>query len=221
MTSSTRVFNTELIFSVALNAAKSIAAPPREGGKKEALVSVIFAAVSLQAFLNELIESAQDFSNYADEPVIVSSFADLMSDLEKNRDSVETRFNMAHWMLSGRGFDKSAPPYQDFRLLFQVRNDMVHFKPDPLKEEGIAEPIVKVIERLRGKNILNDSPAPDSSRSWVHTIGTRSVAEWACNTTSLVTADIVSKLPASRWRSETEELTRAIRTVHFREGRGR
>ena len=137
-----------------------------------------------------------------------------MLDLEKIQGSAETRFNMAHYF-SGRPYDKASQPYQDFRLLFQVRNDLMHFKPDPLMEEGGVKPTPTIIARLQGLNILNNLPEPDSNRSWVHVLGTRAVAEWACNTASLVTADIVAKLPASIWRQTTEDVTQVIRTVHF------
>jgi hypothetical protein len=216
MDSISRVLNTELIFNIALEAAKSITAPPRQGGERSALVSVVFAAVSLEAFLNELIGLSQDYHSYFDDqPAVVSSFAQLMPDLEKIQGSVETRFNLAHWLLTGHPYDKASQPYQDFRLLFQVRNDLMHFKPDPLVEEGETKATPTIIARLQGLNILNNLPEPDSNRSWVHVLGTRAVAEWACNTASLVTADMVAKLPESIWRRTTEDVTQIIRTVHF------
>lgn len=217
MGSISRVLNTELIFNIALDAAKSITAPPRQGGEHAALVSVVFAAVSLEAFLNELIGLSQDYHEYFDnQPPVISSFAQLMSELEKIQGSIETRYNMAHWLITGRPYDKASQPYQNFRLLFQVRNDLVHFKPDPLIDEGGAKATPSIIARLQGLNILNNLPEPASNRSWVHLLGTRAVAEWACNTASLVTADMVAKLPTSTWRETTEDVTQMIRTVHFK-----
>ena len=78
---SSRVLNTEVIFDIALEAARRINGPRREGGKNEALVSVVFAAVSLETFLNELIELAQDFAEYANALPRTSAFAQLMSQL--------------------------------------------------------------------------------------------------------------------------------------------
>ena len=60
MNSTSRVLNTEVVFHIALDAAKSIAAPLRKGGERAALISVVFAAVSLEAFFNELVEMAQE-----------------------------------------------------------------------------------------------------------------------------------------------------------------
>jgi hypothetical protein len=210
---SIRVLNTEAIFEIALETAKRINAPRREGGKREALVSVVFAAVSLEAFLNELIELAQDFTEYEDALPMTSAFAQLMSQL--GRLPIVLRFNMAHWMLTGGPYDTNSQPFQALTLLFQIRNDLVHFKPDPLTEEGESKPLHTTLEKLRSKHILNDSPAPESNRSWIQSVGTKAVAEWACNATSLVAADLVSKLPMGAWRQAVEEVTRKISTVQF------
>jgi hypothetical protein len=216
MYSTSRVLNTEVVFNVALDAAKSIDAPSRKGGERAALISVVFAAVSLEAFFNELVELAQDFSEYEDAPPVVGTFAQLMSDLNKFRSPIAHKFQMAHWLLTGGPYDNDSEPFQELRLLFQVRNDLVHFKPDPLTEEGEPKPAHTTIEKLRSKKILNDSPEEDSSRSWIQSVGTRAVAEWACNACSLVTADLVSKLPEGVWRHGVEQVTGTIRTQHFR-----
>jgi hypothetical protein len=202
-----------MIFNIAVDTAKRMTSPRREGGKREALVSVVFAAVSLEAFLNELIELAQDYADTED--ASSAAFAQLMSDLEKLHSSIEIRFQMAHWLLTNGPYDAGSRPYQDFKLLFQVRNDLVHFKPDPLVEEGEPRPEHSTLEKLRSRNILNDSTAPESNRSWIHVIGTKAVAEWACNTASRVTADLVSKLPVGIWGETVEKVTRKISTVQF------
>ena len=211
--SSSRVLNTEVIFEIALEAAKRINAPRREGEKREALVSVVFAAVSLEAFLNELIELAQDFADYENALPMTSAFAQLMPQL--GRLPIVLRFNMAHWIVTGVPYDTNSQPFQALTLLFQIRNDLVHFKPDPLTEEGEPKPTHTTLDKLRSKRILSDSSAPESNRSWIQAVGTKAVAEWACNATSLVAADLVSKLPASAWRQAVEEVTRKIATMQF------
>lgn len=212
---SSRVLNTEVIFGIAHETAERINAPRREGGKREALVSVVFAAVSLEAFLNELVELAEDFASYEDPQPITCAFAELMSSLDTLHSSIELRFQMAHWLLTGGSYNTGSQPYQDFKLLFQIRNDLVHFKPDPLTEDGQTKPIPTTLERLRARNVLNDSIAPEHNRSWMHVVGTKAVAEWACNAASLVAADFVSKLPAGAWKQTVDEVTRRITTVQF------
>jgi len=211
--SSSRVLNTEVIFELALEAAKRINAPRREGGKRDALVSVVFAAVSLEAFLNELIELAQDFANYQNALPSISAFAQLMPQL--SRLPIVLRFQMAHWMLTGGPYDTNSQSFQALTLLFQIRNDLLHFKPDPLTEGGEPKPTHTTLGKLLSKHILNDSLAPESNRSWIQEVGTKAVAEWACNAASLVAAELVSKLPAGAWRQSVEEVTRKISTVQF------
>ena len=110
--------------SLSLNAARSIAAPFREGGQQPALTSIVFSVVSLEAFLNEVADIALEF--YAD-PAI-SLFVDFMVDAEKSRASLESKFVLSRWILAGQKFDRGSQPYQDFALLLGLRNDLVHFK---------------------------------------------------------------------------------------------
>ena len=55
--------NTGALFSIAANGAKRISTPYRHGGQGSALVSVVFAAASLEAFLSETVYLAE-FSNH-------------------------------------------------------------------------------------------------------------------------------------------------------------
>src|SRR5664280_953392 len=79
------------IFSVAVDAAKGIDAPPRKGGQMAALVSIVFAAAALEAFLNEAAYLAEismptvGGPETARDPAVVSTFAQIMEDVETAR----------------------------------------------------------------------------------------------------------------------------------------
>lgn len=134
-----RVFSTGSMLLVAVQAAKGIDGLPRDGGKSGALVSIVFAAVTLEAFLNESIEMACDYSQTPNEPKTTASYAHLMAEFQRSR--IEARYQMAHWVLTGAGYDKGSTLYQDFSLLFELRNNLVHFKPDaPLQIDRAAAP---------------------------------------------------------------------------------
>jgi hypothetical protein len=183
---------------------KEISTPPREGGKQATLVSLVFAETALEAFLNESIELSYDWSHSTKEPQMVSSFAQLMSDFEKSRIPLESRFQLAHWLLAGRAYDKGAQPYQDFALLMRIRNALLHYKPDPAlripgEEELYGTPNSNsALDSLRSKNILAELPAVTQA-SWILIVGTRAVAEWACHTASQMVLDFLAKLPQSGW----------------------
>ncbi|HXM94458.1 MAG TPA: hypothetical protein VOA64_09425 [Candidatus Dormibacteraeota bacterium] len=214
-----RLINAHSIFAIAVAAAKGINAPLRQGGKDSALISLVFAEASLEAFLNESIELASDNSHDAQEPQIVSSFAQLMPDFERSR--LESKFQLAHWMLTGKPYEKSAQPYQDFLLLMRVRNTLLHYKPDPpLGIPGEEQLTVvgstsnKVLDSLRSKNILADLQ-PGVQASWTAFVSTKAVGEWACNAASQMVLDFLSKLPPSSWESTLKFCYRAPFSVTF------
>src|SRR5207302_6903824 len=74
----------------------------------QALVSVVFSVVAVEAFLNEATEIAIDFSDLPSEPQVVSAFAECMVDAEKSRASLESKFALANWVLVGKKLDKGA-----------------------------------------------------------------------------------------------------------------
>jgi hypothetical protein len=215
-----RLLSAGTVFGIAVASAKGINAPPRQGGKDAALVSLVFAEASLEAFLNESIELACDRSNDTQEPQIVSSFAQLMSDFEGSRMPLESRFQIAHWMLTGKPYDKGVQPYQDFALLMRVRNALLHFKPDPalavsrMGELVLASNSNTLLDILRSKNILADI-APGVLASWIAFVGTKAAAEWACNTAGQLVLDFLSKLPPSSWESNLTFCYRASFSVNF------
>jgi hypothetical protein len=192
-----RFFEAGMLFNVALNAAKSINAEARTGGQLPTLTSVVFSVISLEAFLNEMTESAEDNATMDYEPKTVGTFAQVMRDMEMA--SLETKFILSNWVLTGNSLDRSAPPYQDFSSLMALRNQLVHFKPSDkvvgtvVNTEAINK---KRLKKLESKHIL--APAMYQG-SWVYHATTKAVAEWSCKTASEIVADFSSKVPNGLW----------------------
>ena len=164
--------NTGALFATAASSAKGISAPSRQGGQDSALVSVVFAAASLEAFLSESVYLAE-FSNYiarikgdigaASETA--ATFAQVLDDAEDSRASIESKFHLANLVLTGKAYEKGASPYQDFRLLTDLRNALVHFKSKEYFSKMDGKPATfnqeKVVEKLKSKNVLFQ-PSPGS-----------------------------------------------------------
>jgi hypothetical protein len=246
--------NAPALFSIAVDSAKRIEGAPREGGHKEALVSVVFAAASLEAFLNESVYLAE---NTRCASPIVSAFAQVMADAEESRAQIQSKFQLGNLVLTGETYEKGAAPYQDFSDLFAVRNLLMHGKSNELfltvtdKPGALLNPLA-VIDRLNSKNILheaqpehrkgfvavagdtfmsqlvlvNDSDefspwsSVESIRSietsaltprgerlmsrWTYVIGTKAVAQWACNASSRMATDLMEKAPPGGWKQTME-----------------
>jgi hypothetical protein len=246
--------NAPTLFSIAVTSANTIVGGPRVGGHKEALVSLVFAAASLEAFLNESVYLAENIRNA---PTIVSTFAQVMADAEESKAQIQAKFQLRNLVLTGKSHDKGSPPYQDFADLFAVRNSLMHGKSNELfltvtGKPGVMLNPVAVMERLSSKNILheaqpdhqkgyvavagdtmqaelilvNDSDCTtpwssvESLRSiepsalkprgdrlmsrWTYVIGTKAVAQWACNAASRMATDFMEKAPPGGWKQAME-----------------
>lgn len=150
-----RILEAGYLFNIAVDAARNISAESRQEGQSAALVIIVFAVVSLEAFLNEATEVAQDVQEVKTEPETVAAFAELME--ECDRLPIETRFKLSTWLLTGKRADMGKQPYQDFSLLVGVRNALVHFKPNytwNTFEEAENLRQKEIIKRLESKNIL-------------------------------------------------------------------
>jgi hypothetical protein len=193
--------NAPTLFSVAVNSAKRIADAFRVGGHDEALVSVVFAAASLEAFLSESAYLAevslqresrdQRLGHHAGaEPAIVSVFEQVMEEAEESRVQIQSKFQLAHLVLTGKAYDKGSPPYQDFSDLMAVRNLLMHGKANEKFLTVDGKPSVlnpaTVIERLTSKNILHE--ASPGERGFLTVLGDTAM-------TDLVYLDEIDNVP--------------------------
>jgi hypothetical protein len=197
------------MFKHARSAYQRIPSTPsiRTGRQMEALTAIVFAATSLEAFINEIADlAAQPLYPEPPEPSFVA-FAGLMEELEKSRASIVSKFWLGKWVLTAAPYDKGAPPYQDFALLIELRNTLVHSRSlDKLDyyddEVGFVRTVETeaptVITKLASKHILAELPGP-SAVAWITLITTKATARWACNAASALVLSFLEMIPKSRY----------------------
>jgi hypothetical protein len=174
--------NAPTLFSIAVDAAKRLSgAAPRAGGYKDALVSLVFAAASLEAFLNEIAYLAGGKNSFrAPEPAIVSAFAQVMEEAEESRASIQSKFQLGNLALTGTTYDKGSAPYQEFSDLIAVRNLLMHGKSNERFSRVGDKPVMlnpaSVLDRLASKNLLHEAP-PEHQKGFVAIAGESFIAE--------------------------------------------
>lgn len=193
------------------------ASSDRESGEIDALVAIVFSAAALEAFVNESVELAElgaASSGYY-EPGPVTNFRRLLREVEESRGSIQLKFLLAKQTLTGHTYDKSALPYQDFDLLIELRNALVHLKPREKFEIDIggkmSVTLPKIIQRLESKNILAEFE-PVENVGWTQRITTRAVARWACNTAAQMVQSTLDCVPDSHLKQGMEMLYRRTLT---------
>jgi hypothetical protein len=203
--------NSGYLFGIAKKAyerAKVAAKHERSHESLDPLISIVFAAAAGEAFISEIGELAQSAGvlGVGSEPREVQSVARVLSEVEDARGTTNLKFLLAKLALAGEPFDKGTNPYQDFAILIEVRNSLMHLKFDRIElvktnELSIRHP--PVITKLRSKNVLADVEGGENTvTSWLLKISTPAVARWSCNATAAIVKDIVESIPASDLREK-------------------
>lgn len=167
-----------------------------EGSTEDAIVAVVLAAASLEGFLNELV----GLLRFAppETPATVLNLVEIWEDLEDTK--VGTKFPLAARLL-GKALERDKLPYQDFILLFQLRNQLVHLKPrvvigvDENGKVTIPEP-PKILESLRSRGLIRRIEHKGLIVSWYNEIMTPSVAAWACNVVVDIAKHFIQAIPS-------------------------
>ena len=208
--------NSGCLFGIAKQAyerAKAAAKHDRSFEQREPLIAIVFAAAAAEGFINEMRELALQccgvppWAGVGPEPDQVENLGSLLSEVEGAGGTTKLKFLVGKLALSGRPFDKGANPYQDFAMLLDLRNSLVHLKFDRIEYPQINEVRVQhpdVINKLRSKNILAEFEDEQSLPSWVVLVSTPAVARWACNAIAAIVKDLVGSIPDSELRRKAE-----------------
>ena len=73
-----------------------------------------------------------------DESPQVLTYVRLADEIETNKGSMKLKYLLSYSILSGRPCNKGGSPYQDFSLLIEARNLLMHMKPSDFS--GAAKP---------------------------------------------------------------------------------
>jgi hypothetical protein len=181
-------------------------ADDRSTGEQDALVAVVFAAFTLEAFINEVGDyAAYDGRQDANaDPQSITALGQILGGL-KVRASIETKFQLARWILNASVYDQGSATYKDFKLLIGLRNALAHVKGLEIHEvaEGGVTEITQppsVMTGLRAKNILAEIPRPGPA-NWVDELQTLAVARWACTAASEMICSVIDAMPNSPFRA--------------------
>ena len=166
----------------------------------DATVAVLMAAVSTEAFINELaalLKMHRD-SAHAGLTAPLRACADALEEIETSRGSLSLKYLMAYTTLASAPVDKGANPYQDFATLMKLRNDLVHLKPhdtfdaQPGGDHRVRWP--KYIEELEKRGFARRRQEGVAT-SWLSALQTEKMARWACVTALNVILGVLDLIP--------------------------
>lgn len=174
-----------------------ISAHSRPEGVSVGLTAIVFAAVSLEALINEVTElAALEIAEQENPDPELLSFVEVIDEIERSRGSTRLKFLLASSVLGGETYEKGSNPYQDYALLTSLRDALVHLKPTKLMaEEGKTRIGVEgVFKELQSRGLVASLP-PNQIAPLVDLVATPRVAHWALSTASAMALSFISMFP--------------------------
>lgn len=206
------------LFGVAVAAYTDARDTPDAGVRyRLSLSAVVFSAIALEAFINELAEYAAMSSDKASPEV--GNFAALARQVEEAHGSIALKFLLASALLGGQSYDRGAQPYQDFDLLVAVRNAIVHHKPEDRiqgqqeEDDGHTPGVVPraLTRRLHSRGLIGAELLDQAA--FLHHVATPTVAAWACDAAANMVRALVDMLPPSAFARSMQFQTRPFQPV--------
>jgi len=204
--------NSGVLYNMAKRAYEQTKSAPSETApnQDDALTALLFSAATLEAFIMELAHNAEAgvrLTPSASSPV--PTLARVLDEVESSRGSVRLKYLMAKAILSGESYDKGSKPYQDFELLFTIRDATVHYKPEKITQEPH-----KIVAALAARGLC-ERKEPHVKSSWLSQITTRAVARWACNVVRDMVASIGEHFPEDADKTINPFMLMAFNIKHF------
>jgi hypothetical protein len=172
------------------------------------LVAIVFAAISLEGFINELAEFATT-EDITPEPSSVQDFAPCWRDIECRHGNTQEKFQAASRAFRHEPYDRGSRLFQDFVTLMAIRDDLVHRKPigeshyTPTGALDVREP--RYLKRLRSRKPPLVRPfEPEGPIPLIKSLNTSELARWACATTCAMVQSVREMLPESRLKRHFE-----------------
>jgi hypothetical protein len=168
----------------------------------DALVAVVFSALAVEAFINELTEMAERSTvlSLPTENGAVTDLGRTLSAIEDAKGPVELKYQMACKILSGKTLPQGEQPYQAFKNLMQLRNDLVHLRHrDRTDGAGYVSPKSGVVRNLQQQGLtLTRGRSPGDvpgGTSWLDELRTPGVAAWAYHAAASIITTLGEMVP--------------------------
>ena len=185
---------------------------PKECDQSDALASIIFSALSIEAFLNELPEIAAQRQEEE-----AKSLVRVIQPLIDKRKPTLYKLLEASKCTSDSPLEEKTLPYKHVEDLIDLRNRIVHLKAgDTLS--GRTSKHKDIINKLRYAGVSIDSYTVTNNDDEFHfpfiaLISTQPVAEWACNVVANIVKHFVNGMRESIFKELLQSYADAFEPI--------
>ncbi|NNJ27195.1 hypothetical protein [Alienimonas chondri] len=168
------------------------------------IVAVVFAAAATEAFMCELAAFAKSNlrcnATLSPQESTIQQFRDIYNELESSKGSLIAKYSLALGLFTGQPTQKGKSPFQDFALLLDLRNSLIHSKLSRIEIDEARTATMqfpKIINKLAGNGILAPIPPKNTLTSWVQLVSTPAVAVWAVRSAGEIIRHVITSIPKS------------------------
>ncbi|PNH82467.1 hypothetical protein [Vibrio diazotrophicus] len=177
----------------------------------EASVSIMLSAMTLECYINEFTHRVERHQKH-DNSNVLSRLGFLLSEYERNKNSLASKIELIHYVLNDEKVDKGSSLHQNITMLIKLRNALVHRKPESTSDFGMdpekvysLHPFVKFFVERK----LIEKPSEKIPPIWSSYVNSPKVALWAYNTVVSQIEQIGTSLPESGTKQIEGFLTEA------------
>jgi hypothetical protein len=179
--------------------------------RRQALAGILFAAISAETFMNEFEFIAGSHVKHFGTPRWLGALSVLLEEAENSHATVLSKYQLAKFILSGETFPKGATPFQDFALLVEIRNLIVHGKSkEAIVEKNDSGDFVwtnpKIMQKLEGAKLVKLDTSFLSRAAEEHNVDrfvtdvldeltSQTTAMWACTSAAGMVYGILDAVP--------------------------
>lgn len=166
--------------------------------RDQATVAILFSAAAIESCINDILE----FSKFIDDDPRMESLHALLYEAEEQHARVGLKLQIICAVLRNAPLKRGERLYQDFELLFQLRNSVVHMRPDRGESDFFTHKRKqhKPSQTLIARGIISGKDA-ESASTWLDIVCSQAVAKWAYQAAVRVALEIYGMITSERLRS--------------------
>ncbi|MEZ8467293.1 hypothetical protein AB6D20_022150 [Vibrio splendidus] len=173
--------NTPVLRDIAINMRKAAI-----HDAAQSLPCIVFCASVLESFINESCEYRRYLSSEARSCYTVREYAFEMYKMVFERERLQDKYFYTLKLFFASDDFKSHSVFESFKILVEVRNAIVHNKPEVMITGGaVSMPNIglksypKFIRQLKSKRVISQV---DGATSWIDLLQSEEVAAWSVDT---------------------------------------
>lgn len=178
--------------------AAGVVAADADSPAVDAIAAVVLAAAASEGFINELGTLCTNTRPDSHLPASHAALALKLLELEQDHGSTLDKYGATALILTAKKLPKGMPLYQDFALLFAVRNAVMHIKvldqSGPREGDMLTFTMPDVVRTLQQKKLAKPSKK-EVAASWLEALETEQVATWACKSSLDMILAVLDMMP--------------------------